>query len=66
MRLMDDIASRRKALGLSQAELAEKLGLHQSTISRFERGELALDARTMLALEALSARAPATPASEAA
>jgi transcriptional regulator with XRE-family HTH domain len=33
-----NIAERRKALGLTQAELAEKLGADTVTVSRFERG----------------------------
>lgn len=33
-----NIADRRKALGLTQAELAEKLGADTVTVSRFERG----------------------------
>ena len=50
---MDDLLSIRKTLGLSQAELADRLGLHQSTISRFENGDLPLDKRTLLAAQAL-------------
>jgi aspartate carbamoyltransferase catalytic subunit len=50
---MDDLLSIRKALGLSQIEMAERLELHQSTISRFETGELPLDRRTLLAAQAL-------------
>lgn len=53
---MDTILSIRKALGLSQAEMADALGLHQSTISRFETGELPLDKRTLLAAQALLPR----------
>lgn len=52
-----DIATTRKALGLSQSELAAKLGVNQATISRMERGELKPNTRTILALEALLARA---------
>ena len=52
---MTDILAIRKELGLSQAEMASRLGLHQTTISRFERGELPLDRRTMLAAESLRA-----------
>lgn len=52
---MDDIRTIRDALKLSQAEMAEKLGIHQSTISRFERNELPLDKRTLLAAQALLA-----------
>lgn len=50
---METILSIREALRLSQAEMAERLGLHQSTISRFERGELPTDKRTLLAAQAL-------------
>lgn len=50
---MDTVRDIRKALNLSQGELAAKLGLHQTTISRFETGDLPVDERTRLALEAL-------------
>lgn len=50
---METIQTIREALALSQAEMAERLGLHQSTISRFERGELPTDKRTLLAAKAL-------------
>lgn len=33
-----NIAKRRKAMGLTQSELAERLGLDTVTVSRFERG----------------------------
>ncbi len=52
---MDNIADIRRALGISQAEMAERLGLSQSSISRFETGELTLDKRTLLAARALLA-----------
>ncbi len=52
---MADIRSLRQELGFSQSELAAKLGLNQSTISRFETGELPVDERTRLALEAVTA-----------
>jgi transcriptional regulator with XRE-family HTH domain len=52
---MLDLTSIRKELSLTQAELAEKLGVHQTTISRFETGELPLDERTALAVLALKA-----------
>ena len=59
-----DIRAIRKGLGLSQSELADKLGLTQPTISRFETGGLELDERTRLAVEALAMKRPkgATPA----
>jgi len=53
-----DIASARKALNLTQEEMAEKLGVNQATISRFERGELPLNRRTELAISALMAAKP--------
>jgi transcriptional regulator with XRE-family HTH domain len=53
-----DIRATRRALGLSQAGLADKLGLNQATISRFETGNLPIDERTKLAIEAIAARAP--------
>lgn len=36
----DTIAKRRKAKGMSQLELAEKVGTQQSTISRIEKGKM--------------------------
>lgn len=36
----DTIAERRKAKGMSQLELAEKVGTQQSTISRIEKGQM--------------------------
>lgn len=51
-----DIRDIRRGLGLTQNELATKLGLHQTTISRFETGDLPVDERTLLALDALQLR----------
>lgn len=64
MREMADLRTIREELGLSQAEMADKLGLHQTTISRFETGSLPVDKRTELAIlalhnEAVQARADA-------
>lgn len=50
---MVDVAQIRNDLKLTQAELADKLGITQSTISRFETGGLPVDRRTELALLAL-------------
>jgi len=50
---MTDIRQIRQALGLTQTDFAERLGLHQSTISRFEKGALPVDKRTELAAQAL-------------
>ena len=38
-RLALNLATRRKALGLTQAKLAEELGVDTETLSRFERGK---------------------------
>jgi len=53
---METIADIRKALGLTQAEMADRLGLHQSTICRMERGEVETDKRTMIAAQTLLPR----------
>lgn len=50
---MIDVRTIRKDLGLSQVQLAGRLGVRQSTISKLENGSLMLDERTRLALEAL-------------
>lgn len=52
-----DIKKTRETLGLTQAQLGEKLGLDGSMISKMEGGTLAVGPRTALALEALLARA---------
>ncbi len=38
-RLSRNISSRRRELGLTQAQLAERLGVDTETLSRFERGK---------------------------
>lgn len=53
MAAMEELRTIRTELGLTQAEFADRLGLHQSTISRFEKGDLPLDKRTLLAAQAL-------------
>ena len=49
----------RAELRLTQTELAEKLGVTQATVSRFETGDLRIDARTKLAIQALRMQAAA-------
>lgn len=50
---MDTISAIRATLGLTQSEMAERLGLNQSTISRMENGDQPTDKRTMLAAQTL-------------
>jgi DNA-binding transcriptional regulator YiaG len=52
-----DIKKCRKALGWTQAQLAEKLEVHHSIVSRMERGEIPLNVRTLIALEVIFKRA---------
>lgn len=52
-----DIKQARAVLGLTQAQLGEKLGLDGSMISKMEGGTLPVGPRTALAVEALLARA---------
>ncbi|WIW89313.1 helix-turn-helix domain-containing protein [Sphingobium sp. V4] len=58
---MSEIKAIRDSLGLTQAQLAVKLGVTQSSVSRFETGEIIPDRRTILAMQALQAStAPAS------
>lgn len=41
--LLDAVVAARKAADLKQADLAERLGKHQSFVSKYERGERRLD-----------------------
>lgn len=41
--LIGKLADRRRDLGLSQAEMATRLGRHQQFVSRYETGERRLD-----------------------
>ena len=44
---------KRKALGWTQAELAERLGVQRETIARYETGARRLDSEKLLALSRL-------------
>lgn len=55
MNRTETLAERRKAMGLSQAELAGILSVTQATVSRNENA-VQPDARYVLALEAIEAR----------
>ena len=52
-----DIQNTRKALGLTQSQLGEKLGIHGSMVSKMESGHIVVGLRTILALEALATKA---------
>ena len=52
---MITLAERRKALGLSQSELAAEMGVSQAAVSRSENSNTS-DRRYALALEALELR----------
>lgn len=45
-----ELLSRRRDLGMSQAELAKELGIPANTIARWERGELTIARPQMLGL----------------
>jgi transcriptional regulator with XRE-family HTH domain len=63
---MSYIRDIRRQLGLTQTEMADRLGLNQSTISRFERGDLPVDKRTALAVRSLLPEPQTQPSSAAA
>ena len=48
------IRAQRQALDWSQARLAEELEVDVGSVSRWERGEIAVDRRTQLAVERLA------------
>lgn len=50
-----DLRQLRELLKLTQAELAERLGMHANTVARMERGELPVSTRTAAALRLLIA-----------
>jgi DNA-binding transcriptional regulator YiaG len=52
---MEEIREIRRQLGLTQIEFADLLGIHQSTLSRHETGDVPPDKRTLLAVQALLA-----------
>lgn len=51
--LSDWIKERRKALGLSQTQVATKLGVNQGQVSHLENGKFAPDAEMMAKLDAI-------------
>lgn len=51
--VMDTIKTIREALDVSQAVMADMLGIHQSTLSRLESGEIPTNKRTLIAAQSL-------------
>ena len=43
-RLIEQLVAKRKELGLNQQAVADRLGIHQQFVSRYETGERRLDA----------------------
>jgi transcriptional regulator with XRE-family HTH domain len=52
----DELKEKRKALEMTQAQLAEALGVNIMTISRWERGLRSIPPHLSLALEAIEAK----------
>ncbi len=52
----DELREKRKALEMTQAQLAEALGVNIMTISRWERGLRSIPPHLPLALEAIEAK----------
>ncbi len=52
---MVDIKSIREAIGLSQTELADRLGVTQPVVSRFESGSRPINKRTQMAIKLMVA-----------
>ena len=51
-----DITRTREAMGLNKTELAARLGVHKSTITRIEAGSVKCDKRTYIAIADLARR----------
>ncbi len=52
-----ELRKRRRAIDLTQVQLAEELGLSPNTVSRYETQDLVIPKAVELAIEALEARA---------
>lgn len=53
LRVALNIGARRRALGLTQAQLAERLGVDTETLSRFERGKHVPTLKNLIRLASL-------------
>lgn len=58
---MADLKTLRKRLGLSQAEIAERLGVDQATISRIEAGKARPSGPVQILIDMMAANPPAAP-----
>jgi DNA-binding transcriptional regulator YiaG len=56
---MNDIRSIRQQLRMTQAALADALGVTQATVSKWERGELPVRTRDLMAAQLLLQRSAA-------
>jgi len=52
----DELREKRKALEMTQAQLAKALGVNIMTVSRWERGLMSIPSHLSLALEAIEAK----------
>lgn len=59
-----ELRTTRDRLGLTQAQLADALGMHANTVACMERGEKPISRRTTAALELLLASRALTPPPE--
>lgn len=57
-----ELLAHRKALGMTQVQLGEKLGYHWNMIARMERGEVPIQKRTWLSVRLLRAKGPESAA----
>jgi len=58
MLIKDDLRKWREARGMSQNDLAARLGVDQSTVSRIERGELEPSPSVKIIFNAIIAQMP--------
>jgi DNA-binding XRE family transcriptional regulator len=61
----EELRDRRSALGLTQPELADALGIHRVTVSNWERGAHPIPKWLTLALDQLRSPRPIDPATDA-